>query len=116
MSEVKQGTELGVRNVHLINGIELIGEVFHVILDKEGVDYFVIERPVVPLVRQNGDQMQVSFAPFRPYVSEDKLLIQSAHVVFMPAVSEKMESGYKQFVSNIFIASPADLKKIITPE
>jgi hypothetical protein len=103
---------LGVQLVKLVTGEEIIGDVT---VTPEGVS---IEGPMIPNVVPNNDNgsYRISLFPYRPYVKASvPILIAGQHVIAVMEITEQIEQSYRQFRSNIKIASPGDVPAFRSP-
>lgn len=97
--------DLGLQLVHLTSGEDIVGKVFR---DEDG---YSIERPVVPQVMSNGQQMRVALMPLRPYIEQETpIYVLNQHVLFVTPINEQMQQLYVQFTSNIVIAAASEVK------
>lgn len=108
----KGGVELGILDVHLTNGEDIVGKVFRM------EDGLRIEQPVSPTVQQEDGtgRLRIGMMPFRPWLQEvDVITIAEGHVLFTAPVSGQMEEMYRRMHSNITLASPANLSSLLNP-
>jgi hypothetical protein len=106
--------ELGVQNVHLNSGEDIIGRVT---LNTNARTYS-IENPVVPNIGQDAQtgNWRVGLLPLRPYLAKVKTVdVPETSVAYLVAVGEQMEKLYAQFVSDIVLAGPKDLNTLLKP-
>lgn len=94
--------DLGVQNVHLISGEDIIGRVWL----NESKGEYTIERPVMPTMAQDPQtgSYRVGLLPLRPYLPKIKdVVIPRDRVLYTVAVSEQMQGIYTQTVSEIIV-------------
>jgi len=105
--------EMGLLNVHLISGEDVIGKVF---FDEKKMVY-TIERPVMPNMQMdpNTRGIHVGLMPVRPYLDKtEKIDVLASHVLYFVLVTGKMEEIYQRFTSEIQLVDMApDLKTIL---
>ena len=99
--------DMGVRNVHLLSGEDLIGHVFYFKADKN----FRIETPVMPTMSQDQQgNYRVGLLPLRPYLDKiPHVDVPENNVLYEVPVGEKMGKLYAQFTSNIIVAGPGSI-------
>jgi hypothetical protein len=104
--------DLGVQNVHLLSGEDVIG---HVFLD-ESKKSLRIENPVMPTIsqdQQNGNY-RVGLLPLRPYLDKVKAVdVPLSNVLYHIDAGERMRTLYTQFVSDIILPSSPNLSQIL---
>jgi hypothetical protein len=103
--------DLGVRNVHLLSGEDVIGHVFRV---QQG--FLRIETPVIPntVMDQQTHQFKVGLLPLRPYLDKVKSVdIAESGVIYHVEVGAQMANLYARFVSDIVLATPNALNTIL---
>ena len=104
--------DLGVRNVHLNSGEDIIGHVYRNAQDK----LFRIENPVMPNIGQDPQtgNFRVGLLPLRPYLDKIKDVdVPEDSVAYTVPVGAKMSQLYTQFVSDIVVAGPGTLNQIL---
>lgn len=104
--------DLGIVNVHLISGEDIIGHTFFNTVDK----LYTIERPLIPNIAmdQQSGRFQVGLLPLRPYLDgTDKVVIPDSHVIYHIPVGDQMGSLYRRQTSNLVTATPGELNKIL---
>ena len=104
--------DLGVENVHLLSGEDIIGHVFHFPKDK----LFRIENPVMPNIAMDPqtNNYRVGLLPLRPYLEKIKQVdVPDDNVMYHVPVGNKMGQLYLQFVSNIVVAPAGSLASIL---
>lgn len=104
--------ELGVQNVHLMSGEDIIGRVF---LDQTKQS-LRIESPVMPTIGQDqpGGNYRVGLLPLRPYLGKVKSVdVPLASVAYHVEVGDQMAKLYAQFVSDIVLPSSPNLSQIL---
>lgn len=105
-------TELGVQNVHLNSGEDVIGRTWFNPQERT----YTVENPVVPNIGQdpqNGN-WRVGLLPLRPYLGKVKTVnIPETSVAYVVVVGDKMEQLYQQFISDIVLAGPNTLDALL---
>ena len=104
--------DLGVQNVHLISGEDIIGRVYRDAVNKE----YRIENPVLPNIApdpQTGN-FRVGLLPLRPYLEKMKSVsVPENMVIYLVPVGERMEKLFNQYTSDIVVASANVLKSML---
>lgn len=105
-----QNDDGGIKIVHLVSGEDILGKIT-LRTDELGRKIeVVIDKPVLPQVMtDNGKHFRVGLMPYRPYLSEDPLVVVRDKVVFIATVNEQMAKLYQQFTSDIILATESDL-------
>lgn len=104
------GTELGLHNVHLVTGEDIIGRVYKF---EGGVR---VERPVTPQigVDPQSQQFRIGLMPLRPYAARiEQVTLRDEHIVFIVPVADQMEQLYTQFTSNITVVPGSALNDLV---
>lgn len=104
--------ELGIRNVHLISGEDIIGKVHRLITER----VLRIENPVMPSVGLDPatNNYKVGLLPLRPYLDKiPHVDIPEENVLYHTEVGQRMVQLYTQFNSNIVVAGPGTLNQIL---
>lgn len=94
------GVEVGIRNVHLVSGEDIIGKV------SAFEDYICIDAPRVPQLMQDpsGSQIRIALIPFRPYLKKDETIkIPGDKVICVSEVTTQMEETYRNATSNLIL-------------
>lgn len=97
----KSGQSMGIANVHLISGEDIIGEV--VVLN----DNIQVKNPVMPNAQfdpSNG-QMRFGLMPFRPWIADEPLVMRGDKVVWMAPLRKDTEDAYRQIFSRVQLAT-----------
>jgi hypothetical protein len=91
---------MSIKVFKLINGEELIGEVFNTYSD-----FFEMKNPAVIVMQQTNDGLGVALAPYMPYATGNTQLMKQA-IASQATPDVKMENEYNRiFGSGIQIAS-----------
>jgi hypothetical protein len=91
---------MSIKVFKLINGEELIGEVFNTY-----ADHFEMKNPAVIVMQQTNDGLGVALAPYMPYATGNTQLMKQA-IASQATPDVKMENEYNRiFGSGIQIAS-----------
>lgn len=102
--------DLGVQNVHLLSGEDIIGHTFMITDAETGLQTYRVEKPVMPSVGldQQSGSYRVGLLPLRPYLDKivGKVEFLSSHVMYLVPIPERMKTVYLQFVSEIIMAGP----------
>jgi hypothetical protein len=104
--------DLGILNVHLISGEDIIGHVFF----NPAEQRYRIEKPVFPNVAMdpNNGQFRVGLLPLRPYLEKlSHVDIQASMMIYAVPCGKQMETLYTQATSEIQIATPQTLSSIL---
>lgn len=110
--------DLGILNLHLVSGEDIIGRVFDKIDPATGGEFYVIDKPVMPNVAMGrGEDGQPSFRvgllPLRPYLGNlPQLELAKAYVMYPVRVNPQMEKLYLEFTTGISLAGPGDVSKL----
>lgn len=105
-------TELGIQNVHLLSGEDVIGRAF---LD-ETKKVIRVENPVMPTMGQDAQSgnYRVGLLPLRPYLGKVKSVdLPLSSVAYHVEVGEQMRNLYSQFVSDIILPTTPSLNQIL---
>jgi hypothetical protein len=104
--------DLGVQNVHLMSGEDIIGHVFRL----SDVKILRIENPVMPNIGidPSNNNMRVGLLPLRPYLEKLKSVdVPEANVLYFVEVGDRMGRLYAQYTSDLVIAGPGTLNDIL---
>lgn len=103
--------DLGVRNVVLTSGENIIGRVWY---DANKHNY-TIEKPVAPRVSQaQANQVNIGFGPLRPWSRDtERLSIKEEHVAYTIGVDEGLAKAYHEATSNIVLPDATDLTSLL---
>jgi hypothetical protein len=110
--------DLGVLNLHLVSGEDVIGHVFDKTDPQTGGEYYVVKKPVIPNVGMGQGQdgqpaYRVGLLPLRPYLGNlPEVEIAKAYVMYPVRVNPQMEKMYLEFTTGIVIASVGEVPKI----
>ena len=107
------GVDLGVMNVHLMSGEDIIGRAFHDVAGKN----WRVEMPTMPTMSQDpqSGHYQVGLLPLRPYL-KDKVPhvdIPDTSVAYAVEVGQQMSDLWTKATSNIQIAGPGSLSQLL---
>lgn len=109
--------DMGLQNVHLMSGEDIIGHVFLETDMQSGLQTYRVEKPVSPHYTQDPQTgaMRVGLGPLRPYLPKNSSSVDllTGHVVWIAPVEGRMKDAYTQFVSEIIVAAPSDLNSIL---
>jgi hypothetical protein len=111
--------DIGVCNIHLVSGEDIIGHVFDKTDPATGGEYYVINKPVIPNVGMDRDKetgqprFQVGLLPLRPYLGNlPQVELAKAYVMYIVKVNPQMEKMYIEFTTGIVLAGPGDVPKV----
>lgn len=94
------GDSLGILDVHLVSGEDVIGDASYSLDGEE----LVIGKPVIPHVGfdPTSSRFNVAILPLRPYLGDvAELRISRDKVLFTLPVGPEMEAKYREFTSKI---------------
>ena len=93
--------DLGVQNVHLLSGEDIIGHVWRNPQERT----LRVENPVMPNVApdQSGNY-RVGLLPLRPYLEKTKIVdVPEDRVLYHVPVGDRMERLYQQYTSGLIV-------------
>ncbi len=113
------GHDLGILNLHLVSGEDIIGHVFDKTDLATGGEFYVVKKPVIPNIGMDRDKdtgqpkFHVGLLPLRPYLGNlPEVELPKAYVMFPTRVNPQMEKMYLEFTTGIVIVSPSDVGKV----
>jgi hypothetical protein len=106
--------DLGILNLHLVSGEDIIGRVYDKTDPLTGGEYYVVDKPVIPTLGQGEDgKLRVGMMPLRPYLGGLKQVeLAKAYVMYPVKVNPQMEVMYTEFTSGILIATPGQVPTV----
>lgn len=110
--------DLGVLNLHLVSGEDVIGHVYDRVDPLTRGESYVVKKPVIPnIAMDRGADGQPSFRvgllPLRPYLGNlPEVEIAKAYVMYPVRINSAMEKMYLEFTTGIVIASAGEVPKI----
>jgi hypothetical protein len=113
---VNTAVDMGLLNVHLLSGEDIIGHVWLEIDAATGLQSYRVERPVSPSLSMDPQGgVRVGLMPLRPYlpkvVPQVDLLL--GHVMWVTPIDGRMKDAYDRFVSDLIIATPSTLNEVL---
>lgn len=109
--------DLGIQNVHVISGEDIIGHTFLTTDPQTGIQTYKIEKPVMPNIGldQTTGNYRVGLLPLRPYLDKAfaSIDVLSGHVIYCTPVTERLKDMYRQFTSDIVVATPTNLNSLL---
>lgn len=109
--------ELGVCNVHLMSGEDIIGHVYLETDIQTGLQTYRIDKPVSPNVMMGQEGVRMALGPLRPWFPKvtPRIDLLTGHVMWLaPVVEERLRTAYQQFVSDIIVATPSNLSDVLS--
>lgn len=105
---VDEFVEIGVRNLHLISGEDILGFVY------VGANLVRVSDALIPNIQtQDGKNFRVALMPYRPYLKRNvELEIPSRHIMFFGEVTDDMERLFREQTGRIVTT---DSSTIVTP-
>lgn len=106
--------DLGIQNVHLLSGEDIIGHVFRFPQEKT----LRIENPVMPNIGLDPQTQnyRVGLLPLRPYLEKTKAVdVSEDRVLYNVPVGDKMERLYQQYTSGLIVPQ-GSLDQILNPQ
>ena len=91
-----------VLNVHLISGEDIIGDT------TDHSDYLTIKKPTTHNIGfdPGNSKFRVGLLPLRPYLGDTpEIDIPWRQIIFVTPVNDQMEKMYRQFTSDITLAT-----------
>ena len=108
--------DLGLLNVHLLSGEDILGHVFLETDTQTGMQTYKIERPATPMYMQDpSGRPRMALAPLRPYLPKatGSIDVLAGHIVWMFPLDGQIKDAYTQFSSDLIVAAPSNLDTIL---
>lgn len=101
---------LGILDLHLVSGEDVIGQVTKKIDPTTGGESYVVAKPVIPNIAMSQDpntgqpKFRVGLLPLRPYLGNlPEVEFATAYVMYIVRVNPQMEAMYTEFTTGIAI-------------
>lgn len=114
---ISPSIELGLCNVHLMSGEDIIGQVWLETDLQTGMQSYRIDKPISPQFFADPQQgMRMALGPLRPYLPKvlPRVDLLTGHVLWLAPITEgRLRDAYQQFVSDIIVATPGNLNDVL---
>jgi hypothetical protein len=114
--------KLGVCNLHLVSGEDIVGQTFEKRDVETGMLSYVVLHPVTPNIQMGSTSdgrpaMRLGLLPLRPYIQDNpkEMEVPAVYVMYVVPAGEKLERTYIELTSDITIATavPDNLKGLV---